>query len=138
MLVGVAAENEEFSQAVRVSGTLAYIALLSQSVVHPVVQSTLIADVRKGIVAQFRTACNKVRKLSHAEPKRGNGSTGFENKLSIISSAGCENHGTSSAGCENDGSSEGGENDGSSAGCENHGTSTSSAGCENDGTSTRL
>ncbi len=72
ILIGVVAEDEEFSQAVRISGSLAYMALLSQAVVHPIVQASLTRDVRRGILAQFRTARNSVRKISQSEMKSSN------------------------------------------------------------------
>lgn len=67
LITGVVAEDDEFTQAVRISGSLAYIALLSQSVVHPIVQASLIANVRNGIAAQLSTITNKVRKISRSE-----------------------------------------------------------------------
>ena len=81
ILIGVVAEDEEFSQAVRISGSLAYVALLSQAVVHPIVQATLIGDVRRGILAQFRTARNTVRKISQSELRTGSNSTQNQKKV---------------------------------------------------------
>ena len=72
LITGIVAEDDEFTQAVRISGTLAYIALLSQSVVHPIVQASLIANVRNGIAAQLGTIANKVRKISRSEFSRSN------------------------------------------------------------------
>lgn len=72
LITGVVAEADEFTQAVRISGTLAYIALLSQSVVHPIVQAFLIGDVRKGIAAQFNTVTTQVRKISRSEFSQSN------------------------------------------------------------------
>jgi hypothetical protein len=72
LITGVVAEDDEFTQAVRISGTLAYIALLSQSVVHPIVQASLIGDVRKGIAAQLNTVTNQVRKISRNESSQSN------------------------------------------------------------------
>lgn len=64
IITGVAAEQEEFSQAVRVTGSLAYIALMSQTVVHPLVQASLVGDVRRGL----RTALhNPLQKLSRRQ-----------------------------------------------------------------------
>lgn len=67
LITGVAAEEDEYTQAVRISGSLAYLALLSQSVVHPIVQASLVGDVRKGIAAQLNKVTQQVRKISRSE-----------------------------------------------------------------------
>ena len=67
IITGVVAEDEEFSPAVRITGSLAYVALLSQAVVHPIVQASLIADVRKEISTQLSNVAEKVRKISRNE-----------------------------------------------------------------------
>lgn len=79
ILIGVVAEDEEFSQAVRISGSLAYVALLSQAAVHPIVQATLIGDVRRGLLAHFIIARDKVRQFSHSEVRRE--SSGTQNEI---------------------------------------------------------
>ena len=66
MIVGVAAEEEEFTEAVRVSGSIAYLALMSQAVVHPIVQASLVGDIRKGIAEQVSAVKRHVRKLSRS------------------------------------------------------------------------
>lgn len=67
LITGVAAEDDEFTQAVRISGSLAYMALLSQAVVHPIVQACLIGDVRRGFTAQLNSVTEQVRKISRNE-----------------------------------------------------------------------
>lgn len=66
MIVGVAAEEEEFTEGVRVSGSIAYLALMSQAVVHPIVQASLVGDVRKGVAEQVSAVRRHVRKLSRS------------------------------------------------------------------------
>ena len=67
IILGVVAEEEEFSQAVRITGSIAYLALLSQAVAHPLVQASLIGEVRKGISTQLSSMAEKVRELSRSE-----------------------------------------------------------------------
>ena len=64
IIAGVVAEQDEFTPAVRITGSIAYIALVLQSVVHPVLQANLIGDVRKSMTA----LCAKInpRRLSES------------------------------------------------------------------------
>lgn len=64
LVAGLVAEEDEYSQAVRITGSLAYTALLCQSVVHPIVQASLIGEVRQGIAAEIGTLTRKIRKIS--------------------------------------------------------------------------
>lgn len=69
------AEEDEYTQAVRITGSLAYIALLCQSVVHPIVQASLIGEVREGIAAEIGTFTRGIKKISsssmNSEEHRG-------------------------------------------------------------------
>ena len=64
LITGVVAEEDEMTQAVRITGSLSYIALLCQSVVHPIVQASLIGEVRKGIAAEIETLTRGIRRIS--------------------------------------------------------------------------
>lgn len=50
LIIAVAAEENEYTKPVRIIGSVAYISLTFQSVIHPIVQTYLIHDVRKGIL----------------------------------------------------------------------------------------
>lgn len=85
IITAVVAEDEEFSEAVRITGSIAYIALLSQSVVHPIVQASLIGDVRKGITTQLGTMAQRIRKISRNETSDTTTTSSLETSLRKIS-----------------------------------------------------
>lgn len=60
LLAGLAAENSEFTPAVRVGGALSYIALLSQVIVHPTLMAMLIGEVKATLFKHAIILKNKV------------------------------------------------------------------------------
>jgi len=68
LLIGLGSESLEFSSGVRIMGSLAYIMLLSQVVVHPSLVALLIPEVRKQLklsrVFKKRTASMNPRQSS--------------------------------------------------------------------------
>ena len=87
LVIGAVEETDEYSQAVRISGSLAYIALISQSVVHPIVQASLIGDVRKNIKAFFKILKKKV--VSSTQKESSNDVTQGKEEELILSRSRC-------------------------------------------------
>ena len=63
LLAGMIAEDAEFTPGIRVGGTLAYIALLSQVVVHPALLAMLIREVKEALFKHVTAIKNDILRV---------------------------------------------------------------------------
>lgn len=64
IFASLAAEGAEFTPTVRVGGVLAYLALLSQVVLHPTLLAVLIQEVRKNLIKNVKKLKRKLIRTS--------------------------------------------------------------------------